>query len=249
MANEDFSAGIDRLFALVTDDMHQQVEPANTAAVTGWGAVFNAIHLTRGIKTLHDAGCCASAPPLLRSLLEYTMGMLWLADAGDAAVEVLAHGMFFTHTKLDKALRMPENAEWRGRLPREGVEKFEQVLAEDLEKHPDEYLLIFTRLLEEYGFPQWVPVYNTLSMFSHFSSVGAQRYFRQTGTAWEVSQVPIADEVMPCLYVSLGLLLDAMAAFDTLMLGQPWKVGLEQIAAEYEFTITRATRKTKGRPN
>lgn len=245
MVNQDFGAGIDRLFALATDDLHEHLEPGNTAALTGWGSVFNAMHLARGIKTLHDAGCCASVPPLLRGLTEYALGTIWLADAGDEAVEVLAHGMLFTHGKLDRSLRHPDVAPWRDRLPQDAVRNFEDVVSTKLDKHPDECLLSFTHLLEEYGFPEWVPIYNTFSMISHFSSAGAQRYFRQTATGWEVSQMPFQAEVAPCAYMAFGLVLDAMAAFDTLMVGNPWKAELETIAAEYEFTISRPTRKPK----
>lgn len=242
---KDHPAGIDRLFTLVTDDLHKHLEPGDTAALTAWGAVFNAIHLTRGIKTLHQAGCCASVPPLLRSLLEYTMGTLWLADAREDAVQVLARGMLRNHTTLNRSIRRPEVEPFLDQIPRGAVEHFEAQLAEDIDKHADERLLGFTHLLEEYGFPVWVPAYNTLSNIAHFTSIGAQRYFRQSPTGWDLSQMPLAPEVAPCVETAFPLLLDAMAAFDRLTTDHPWNEALEQLAAEYECTITVATRRSR----
>jgi Family of unknown function (DUF5677) len=245
MANTDFGAGLDRLFALVTDDLSDRIDGTNLAAVTAWGTVFNALHLARGMRTLHDAGCCAAAVPVFRSLLEYTVGTMWLADAGGEAVEVLNRAMAYTHTRLNKSLNSVEElSAWRERMPEEAVRTFESVLSAQLGPHPDERLSGFTTLLEEYGFEGWVPIYNALSTFSHLSLPGAERYVRTSATGWNASQMPFEAEVAPCLEVSFGLLVDAMAAFDTLLVGNPWCEELEQIATEYEATITHAKRRT-----
>ena len=52
----------------------------NRAAVVGWGTMLNVAHLVRGIRTLHAAGQCHAALPLLRSVMEYALGTIWLAD-------------------------------------------------------------------------------------------------------------------------------------------------------------------------
>jgi hypothetical protein len=244
VANQDFGAGIDRLYALVSDDLHALVDPKNTAAIVGWGTTFNALHLVRGIRALHTTGCCAAAPPLLRSLLEYTVGTIWLADAGDDAVEILNRGTLHTHRKLNRALTKIDDQKWRERLPAEAIRNFESVVATVLEAHPDEYLLNFTRLLEEYGFAEWVSVYNVLAAVSHLSNVGAQRFFTQTPEAFVVAQLPITNEVVPCEEFAFGLLVDTMAAYDKLLAGGPWTAGLAEIATEYDFKITHAKRAT-----
>lgn len=244
VANEDFAAGIDRLYALVTSDLHALIDPANTAAIVGWGTTFNALHLVRGIQALHAVGSCAAAPPLLRSLLEYTVGTMWLADAGEEAVEVLNRGTVHNNKRLRRALASFENEEWRERLPADAVRNFESILAATLEPHPDQNLLHFVHLLQEYGFAQWVPVYNVLATISHLSNAGAQRYFRQAPEAFTVSQQPLESEIVPCEEFAFGLLADTMAAYDKLLIGRPWTKDLATIAADYEFKITHARRNT-----
>lgn len=57
--------------------------------MVGWGTMFNVAHLVRAVRTLHAAGQCYAALLLLRSVMEYALGTIWLADAGEDAVDVL----------------------------------------------------------------------------------------------------------------------------------------------------------------
>ncbi|MGH3223136.1 MAG: hypothetical protein ACRDPY_31355 [Streptosporangiaceae bacterium] len=61
-------AGLERLSALITLDLWQRVDGMNRAAVAGWGTMLNVAHLICGIRTLHAAGQCHAALPLLPAL-------------------------------------------------------------------------------------------------------------------------------------------------------------------------------------
>lgn len=244
---KDFAAGIDRLFALIPADLHTQVDPTPAAAIYGWGALFNVFHYARGIKALHEAGCCASVAPLMRSLLEYTMGTLWLADAGDDAVEIINRRTIYSHGQLNKAMDNAAGlAGWREKIPPEVVANFEETVATDLGPHADEYLGAFAHLLREYDFPEWIPVYNVLSTISHLSGPGAYRFYVVKPGATLLGQEPLIGEFAPCLDMAFGLVLDAMAAYDrAFLIGSPWAHALAEIAAEYEAEISHAKRRPK----
>lgn len=246
--DKDFSAGFERVLALITDDLHERVDGDDLAAVVAWGTLFNAVHYARGLRALHDAGCCSAVAPVFRSLLEYAVGTMWLADAGEEAVEVLNRSLVYTQNRLNRSLEgVEELAAWREALPEEAVRNFESVISTQLGPHPDERLSSFTALLSEYGFAPWVPIYNSLSGISHLSTVGAQRFVRESPSGWDAQQVPFGpfEYGALCLEIALPVLVDAMAAFDKLLAGRPWRPELERIAEEYEMVITDAKRKTR----
>ena len=244
MTNTDYGAGLDRLLQLVTPDLHEHVDSNSLASITAWGTVFNAIHYARGLRALHEADLCAATTPVLRSLLEFTVGTMWLSDAGQEAVEVLNRGLAYSQDRLHRSL---ENADelvgWRERFPEEALDVFDRVRSTNLGPHPDAHLLSgFKHLLEAYGFAGWVPIYNVLSVLSHLSLTGAEGYVRTAKGGWNASQTLFEPELAPCVSIAFSLLLDAMAAFDAMLIGRPWRVVLEEIASEYGATITYAKR-------
>jgi hypothetical protein len=89
MTMADPAAGLERLNALITPDLWKRIDGMTRAVVIGWGTMINVAHLVRGIRTRHTVGQCHAALPLLRSVMEYALGTIWLADAGEDAVDVL----------------------------------------------------------------------------------------------------------------------------------------------------------------
>jgi hypothetical protein len=175
---------------------------------------------------------------------------MWLSDAGQEAVEVLNRGLAYSQDKLHRSLEgADELANWRERFPEEALDVFDRVRATDLGPHPDQYLLSgFKHLLEAYGFEDWVPIYNVLSNLAHLQLTAVQRYVQTVPGGWNASQTPIGGELVPCPAMAFSLLLDAMAAFDTLMVDHPLQAQLDDIAGEYRATITYAKRTPKRKP-
>ena len=186
----------------------------NRAAVVGWGTMLNVAYLVRGVRTLHAAGQCHAALPLLRSVMEYTLGTIWLADARENAVDVLNRRLQGSQGKLLADLG---DTDIDAAFPPEAVQAFRNVLAAQLPPHPDERLSAFRHLLQEYGFEKMVPVYNVISGITHLSLEGAQAFFQDRNGTIRLSQQPITGEAAPCEVICLGMQFDTMLAYNELL--------------------------------
>jgi len=237
----DPASGLDRLEALITPDLWTRLDPVNRAAVVGWGTMLNVVHLVRGIRTLHAAGHCHAAIPVLRSVMEYTLGTMWLADAGEDAVDVMNRKFQGSQRKLLDELS--DSGTGLAAFSPEAVQAFQDVLTAELDPHPDERLSAFKHLLQEYRFDKMVPVYNVLSGLTHLSLTGAEEFFQTKPDGIHVTQEPIHREVMPCEEVSLGMQFDTMLAYNELLTGKPWTADLAAIAKDHELSANLATRR------
>jgi hypothetical protein len=242
MATADPATGLERLSALITPDLCKRVEDTNRAAVVGWGTMLNVAHLVRGIRTLHAADQCHAARPLLRSLMEYALGTIWLADAGEEAVDVLNRRLQRSHEKLRADLG---DTDLDASFPPEAVQSFRNVLAAQLPTHPDEHLAAFRHLLQEYGFEKMIPVYDVISGITHLSLEGAQVFFHHRDDEICLSQQPISGESAPCEVICLGMQFDTMLAYNELLTSRPWTAELAAIAKDHELPAVLATRKPK----
>ena len=240
MTMTDAATGLERLNALITPDLWKHVDGMNRAAVVGWGTMLNVAHLVRGVRTLHAADQCLAARPLLRSVMEYTMGTIWLADAREDAVNVLNRKLQASHNKL---LADFGDTDLDTAFPPEAVQTFRAVLTARLPSHPDERLSAFTHLLKEYGFEKLVPVYDVMSGITHLSLEGAQEFFRTEEGAFRLSQQPLNGEVVPCEVACLALQFDTMLAYNELLAARPWTAALSAIAKDHELSVKLTTRK------
>jgi hypothetical protein len=240
MTTADPASGLERLNALITPDLWEQVAGENLAAVVGWGMMFNVAYLVRGIRTLHAADQCFAARHLLRSAIEYTMGTIWLADAHHDAVDVLNRRFQGAQTKL---LADFEDMDLDALFPSQSLQTFRNVLAVQLPRHPDERLAAFKHLLKEYGFEKMVPIYDVMSGLTHLSLEGAQEFFRAGDGPYRLSQQPLNGEVVPCEVLCLGMLFDSMLAYNELLVSKPWTAELAAIAKDHDQSTVRATRK------
>lgn len=228
------AAGLQRLDALITPDLSQYVDPVRRASRVAWGTMFSALYTVRAIRTLHSGGQCHAALPLLRTAIEYTLGTIWLADAGDDAVDVLNRRLQASHKKLDGHL---SSSGLDGRFPPGALQVMRKVVATDLPPHPDETLIGFAHLLSRYGFDEMLPVYDTLSGLSHLSLEGAQEFFRETTTTVALSQNPLETPLAThCETLSLGLQFDSMFACNELFPARPWSAALAEIARDHDLT-------------
>ena len=232
MTTADPATGLERLNALITPNLWKQVDGTNRAAVVGWGTMLNVAHLVRGIRTLHAAGQCHAALPLLRSVMEYALGTIWLVDAGEDAVDVLNRRLQGSHGKLLADLG---DTDLDADFPAEAVQAFRDILAALLPPHPDERLSAFRHLLNAYGFEKMIPVYNVISGITHLSLEGAQAFFEDRDGAIHLSQQPRKGESAPCEVICLGMQFDTMLAYNELLTPRPWTADLAAIAKDHEL--------------
>jgi hypothetical protein len=243
MLTKDFGAGINELNTLITGDLYKRVDATNAASVLGWGTLLKVVHLVPAIRTLHVEEQCATAMPLFRSLLEYMVGTIWLADAGQDAVDVLNQGLLSSHEKLEKHLEA-KSTDWRSTVPAEAVAAFAATRAVPPTSHPDNRLLSFAHLLMEYDLGDYRPLYDSLSSWTHLSSVGAQQFFSMSGGVVALSLTPHIDEPVDCLIVCLKMQFDTMLAYNQLLTGDPWRGALYRIAARYGLEVKHRKRLT-----
>lgn len=240
MTTADPATGLERLDALITPDLWKRVDGMNRAAVVGWGTMHNVAYLVRGVRTLHAAGQCHAARPLLRSVMEYTLGTIWLADAREDAVDVFNRRLQGSHGKLLADLG---DTDLDATFPPEAVQAFRDVLTAQLPPHPDERLSSFRHLLKEYGLEKMIPVYNVLSGIAHLSLEGAQVFFQDRDGEIRLGQQPLHGEVAPCEVLCLGMQFDTMLAYNELLASRPWTADLAAIAKDHGLSVILATRK------
>jgi hypothetical protein len=238
MTTADPATGIERLNALITPDLWKLVDGMNRAAVVGWGTMFNVLHLVRGIRTLHAAGQCHAAFPLLRSVMEYALGTIWLADAGEDAVHVLNRRLKGSHSKLLADLGDTE----LDAFPAEAVQSFRDVVAAELPPHPDERLSAFRHLLTAYGFEKMIPAYHVFSGGAHLSLEGAQAFFQDKDGVIGLWQEPRKGVPQRCEMLCLGMQFDTMLAYNELLSPRPWTADLAAIGKDYEMSAVLKTR-------
>lgn len=236
MTSTDPRENIQRLRALVTDDLYKLVDPTNRAAVIGWGTTFNVIYFVDGMVQLHDAGNCFATSPLRRSAMEYAMTTVWLADAPDDATDALNSGLQYKQGLLVNAMT---KAGAHSRFPEDAIQSAQAVIEAQLPKATQANLLNISHLLDAYdstvdgdGRIPLRLVYNVESSLVHASLMGAQAFFVERDNAFALGTKPEPPEFVPCLDLGLSLLFTAMLSYNELLIGKPWTETLHAVAKD-----------------
>jgi Family of unknown function (DUF5677) len=243
MTLPDAGDGLARLDELIAEDLHLHVNPASPSAVVGWGLFFNCLHQIEAILRLHTHGHCFAAAPNRRCAIEYALYLVWLADEGDHVVDVLNRGFQREQQQLANRLR---SADLVDQHPPEAFQVLLDTLAVELAPEPDERLLSMAHLLDEYGLAGLKPYYQAESRFTHVS-LTAIRQFAQDGDGdtLYLGQRPFNGELVPCQDFCLPVLFDAMLAFDSTLVGQPWNEALRQIGADHNLPTVLPSRRPR----
>jgi hypothetical protein len=177
--------------------------------------------------------------------MEYALGTIWLADAGEDAVDVLNRRLQGSHGKLLADLG---EIDLDASFPAEAVQSFRGVLAAQLPSHPDERLSAFRHLLTVYGFEKMIPVYGVLSGIAHLSLEGAHAFFQNSDGTIGLWHQPRKGEAAWCEQISLGMQFDTMLAYNKLLSTGPWTADLAAIAKDHDMPGVLATRQRPGVP-
>jgi hypothetical protein len=173
--------------------------------------------------------------------MEYALGTMWLADAGEDAVDVLNRRLQGSKHKPRADLELDSIS--LADFPAEAVRTFMDTLAAQVPPHPDERLSAFRHLLQEYGFEKMIPVYDVISGHTHLSLEGAQEFFQNGDAELRLSQQPRHNELMPCEDVCLGMQFDTMLAYNELLRTRPWTAQLSVIAEDHGLPARLAARR------
>jgi hypothetical protein len=233
--------GLNRLEALIYPDLHRYIDPASRVGPVAWGVFFTVAQQICAVLRLHSGGFCFSAGPNRRTIIEYILFLCWLADDGEAAVDVLNRSLQNNQKGMSTRLQTASQLE---QYPERTRQILAQTIAEPLEPHPDERLLKPWHLIEEYD-STLKSYYAAESGYSHVSMTSIQYFLRQTDDATALSQTPVPEEVVPCVELCLHLFSQAMLVFNELLVGQPWTDDLAAITAEYGLNPRRPQRRRK----
>ncbi len=173
--------------------------------------------------------------------MEYALGTMWLAYAGEDAVHVLNRRLQYSQRKLRDDIEQHESISMSD-FPAEAVRTFMDTLAVQLTPHPDERLAAFRHLLQEYGFEKLIPVYDVISGHAHLSLEGAQEFFQHGEDVIALTQQPRHNELMPYEDICLGLQFDTMLAYNELLRTWPWTARLSAIAEDHALPVRLAAR-------
>jgi hypothetical protein len=234
-------AGIRELEKLLDPDMYKLVDPTSRAAQVGWGVFFTVEYQIKAVLTLHQDKLCFSAGPNRRTIIEYALFLAWLADDGDAAVNALNRSLQNNQKLLTSQLREHSLLD---QFSAHAKQQLAKTVAEPLVPHPDERLLKPLHLIEEYN-SSLKPFYAVESRFSHVSMTSVQFFMKAEGNTISLSQKPVPEEALPCEDFCLHTYAQAFAAFNRLLMGQPWTAELTRIADEFGADISRPTRRAK----
>ena len=236
MPSTDPMKTIQRLRALVNDELYKLVDPQNRAAVIGWGTMLSVSHFVDGMVLLHRAGNCFAAGPIRRSAMEYAITTVWLADSPEEAADALNGGLKF---KVGSLVDGVVDAGAQARFPDSAVQSAQALKEVKLPKATQANLLHITHLLDAYDSSEdgdgSIPLsllYDGESSFTHASLMGAQVFFAERGDATALSTKPEPREMVPCLEMGEYFLFTAMLAFNELLIGKPWTDTLQTIATE-----------------
>jgi len=216
-----------------------KIDGASRAAVVGWGLFFTVLHQVEAVLHLHQKQCCLAAAPNRRTAVEYAVCLVWLADQGDQVVDVLNRRLQNDQKQLANLLRAANLTE---RFPPDAYQTLVDTVAAEVPPEPDERLKIGP-LLDEYGYSALKTYYQVESRFIHPSLTAVQVFARDSEEALLLGQRPLSEELVPCQRFCLMVLFDAMLAFNTLLIGNPWTQALMRVATDHDLPERLPTRR------
>ncbi|UXY21933.1 hypothetical protein N8I84_26950 [Streptomyces cynarae] len=247
MTEPDLGEGLLRLENLISEDLHERIDPSNRATLIGWGLFFTAVHQIRAVLVLHQADACGAASPNRRSALEHTVTLRWCADQGDRIGDIYNRKLGMDQIQLAKAIRADctvERYQDAYQVMAESVETVKESIAPD----PNERLAKIEHLMKNYGLTREWSYYTVESRFTHPTLTGTQMFFQEDHEAFRVSQMPIYEELVSCPLFCLWILHTAMLCFNELLTGRPWDSELKKIAKEHGFMTTLPAWQGAGEP-
>lgn len=198
-------------------------------AVFGWWAWIN--RSSKLVLIAHDAGVGHESAPNVRSILEHTLVMQWVADAGYDALEALAaldddgvanlfDDAVLASWPLPEGLTRPEADATRHRLRRK-IENFAE-LCRDYE-----------------GAGQTYVAYRLLSAYVHPTAKGAEAFVHDD---WDLTNYPVNESDI-YLFQTAICLVQAALTINTLLQSQDLARTIAAAQQHLGATVPRPARK------
>ena len=215
------NAIVEDLYALY--DGSQSIEVAvesQRAAILAHGWYTRVRRNGRALQVLTQAGFEHEGAPLRRSMIEHALGLHWLADATEDAVDALLGRNKETWMRIAGSMTDGWSVT---------PEDLNPVLSVEVPKSSESHFLAFKHLCDRYEEPDLYLSWLLETGPSHMTYASAAAYFEGDGTAAGTTLRWMADGHPPATAgVVASLLLVASAGFNRILKGQPWTGRLDE---------------------
>ena len=215
------NAVIEDLYALY--DGSQGIEVAVEAEragpiAHGW---YTCVRRTgRALQVLAMAGFEHEGAPLRRSMIEHALGLHWLAEANDSAVDALRGGNQDTWKKIAGSM----TGEWVVT-----PEDLNPVVTAEIPKSSESTYLAFKHLCDRYDEPDLYVAWLLATAHCHVTFASAMAYVEADGTAARPRLLTEATHLQATAGILATLLLLASVGFNKILTGQPWTQRLDEL--------------------
>jgi len=224
------SAIIEDLYALYAGtEKIEVVAESQRAAVLAHGWYTRVRRNGRALQVLTDAGFEHEAAPLRRSMIEHALGLHWLADANEGAVNVVLTKHRATWTKIANSL----NDDWAVT-----PEDLNPILSIEIPNSSESTFGAFKHLCERYDeLGLYVP-WLLETGHSHASYASAFAYVQGDGTPENTKLLAEAsNHPQTTRGVLASLLYVASVGFNKILKGKPWTERLDVIHTQMDGAI------------
>jgi hypothetical protein len=235
MDESALNAIIENLYALY--DGSESIEVAadsQRVAVLAHGWYTHVRRNGRALQVLTNAGFEHEGAPLRRSMIEHALGLHWLADAAEDAVDALLTG----HRETWKKIAGSMTDGWPVT-----PEDLNPVLSIVIPKSSESTYLAFKHLCGRYDEPDLYVAWLLETGHSHASYASAAAYVEGDGTAAGTKLLEkAANPPQATAGVVANLLFIASVGFNKTLTGQPWAGRLGEVHARRGIAIAGAGR-------
>lgn len=229
---------LEELIALCEVNLATSTDSAVLAVIHSW--FVQAIDTVRGALVVHDAGFARTASPLVRSALEYAVGMHWIRQVGEAGLGGLHNAHQRWAKNLKRALAVAEAQDLDPDDPRWPA-AWAELVAEIEAKSAAPHVKGGGNIAERFEITELAHVYVAWlseTSLSHATHASATPYLEQIGDVYKLSRTPDwsrGESLEGRCFVALDIALHAIAeAFDS----DPLRIALTDI--EDRFAVASA---------
>lgn len=227
---EGFVPAIQELLALA--DRPMPIGRTDRAPLVAVGLYYHLVNQAAALMLLRSSGFDRACAPLRRSLIEHMLFLIWLADAGDAAVDAMNRGLQYKQGQLRDTITAAG-------LPIAAAEQraaMDSVIHAAVPASDQEHLQHITQLLDAYPLsPMLKSLWRAESGWTHPSLHVMQLYVEQRPDATVLHQQPYHEELAGHTPTTCFLTLYFSTLAMDALLGNPWAEQLASIAEQYDM--------------
>jgi hypothetical protein len=176
----------------------------------GWYVAAN--RTATAIMLLETHGLAHEAAPLRRSLIEHAVGLGWLTEATEAAVDSLLRGYQERNIRRLKQIFEKESPEQAG--------MFNSILDIEVGESSEDHNLAFRHLCDSFGTPRIYAEWLRNTALSHATYASATAYIDTTNNDVDLSREPNHTPDSSAEIATMLLL--ASYHFNELLENRPW---------------------------